>query len=52
MGDRYRTGGKYKKNGKKKAIIAVSRKILTLSYALISNNTFYDNNYLSTRLNE
>lgn len=38
--------------GKKKAIIAVSRKILTLSYALISNNTFYDNDYLSTRLNE
>ena len=40
------------KLGKKKAIIAVSRKILTLSYALISNNTFYDNNYLSARLNE
>ena len=38
--------------GKKKAIIAVSRKILTLSYALISNNTFYDNNYISSRLNE
>ena len=38
--------------GKKKAIIAISRKILTLSYALISNNTFYDNDYLSTRLNE
>ena len=38
--------------GKKKAIIAVSRKILTLAYALISNNTFYDNEYLSTRLNE
>ena len=40
------------KLGKKKTIIAVSRKILTLSYALISNNTFYDNNYLSARLNE
>ena len=38
--------------GKKKAIIAISRKILTLSYALISNNTFYDNDYLSPRLNE
>ncbi len=38
--------------GKKKAIIAISRKILTLSYSLISNNTFYDNDYLSTRLNE
>lgn len=40
------------KLGKKKAIIAVSRKILTLSYALISNNTFYDINYLTPRLNE
>lgn len=38
--------------GKKKAIIAISRKILTLSYTLISNNTFYDNEYLSPRLNE
>ena len=38
--------------GKKKAIIAISRKILTLSYALISNNTFYDNDYLTPRLNE
>lgn len=38
--------------GKKKAIIAVSRKILALSYALISNNTFYDINYISPRLNE
>ena len=38
--------------GKKKAIIAISRKILTLSYALISNNTFYDINYLTTRLNK
>ena len=38
--------------GKKKAIIAVSRKILALSYALISNNTFFDINYISPRLNE
>ena len=38
--------------GKGKAIIAASRKILTLSYALISNNTFYDNDYISSRLNE
>ena len=38
--------------GKKKAIIAVSRKILALSYALISNNTFYDINYLQAHLNE
>lgn len=40
------------KLGKKKAIIAVSRKILTICYALISNNTFYDSNYISRPLNE
>lgn len=40
------------KLGKKKAIIAVSRKILTLCYALISNNTFYDINYISRPLTE
>jgi len=39
------------KLGRKKAIIAVSRKILALAYTLISNNTFYDNNYLQTQLN-
>ncbi len=38
--------------GKKKAIIAISRKILTLAYTLISNNTFFDNDYLYSRLNE
>ena len=32
------------KLGKKKAIIAVSRKILSLIYFLISNNILYDNN--------
>lgn len=32
------------KLGKKKAIVAVSRKILSLIYFLISNNILYDNN--------
>lgn len=31
------------KLGKKKAIVAVSRKILSLIYYLIANDTFYDN---------
>lgn len=38
--------------GKKKAIIAVSRKILSLIYTLISNNTFYDNDFANRRLLE